>query len=1322
MQRSKQCVHNSWARGAMIIGLFATGFSGLGMLEAAAQQPMQPYQEYDKRLRTSEQVGSLSSELFGDAVNVFDQTAVFTQTDIDLPGNNALPVRLSRSLNIRPIPAVGIAPKNYAGAADWNIEVPYISGVFDSAFRWNVTATGQTPRCSTIFYPKTELPNRIEDVWSGYNVNIPGEAGRSLIALPPEGFKPPGSHSSVWTTSSLDAITCTAMEGGYPGEGFVLRTTAGITYTFNVATERTMGLMATDSGGAGRQRVEIFLMASRVQDRFGNAVDIVYNANGHPTAFIASDGRQITLQYNGDRLASAAAHGRSWAYSYIGETLQAVTQPDQAAWEFTHLDDRKINYELWREDIGPTCGNVAPLANKTYRVQMRHPSGAVGTFRFDHQRLSRSGVPGILCQGESAGGNIGTGFPIIHYTPVPTWFDVLGLTEKTIEGPGLAAPLQWSYTDGGDYYQPWNGNVPPCLTCVPSKVVRITQPDGSHVDETYGVVFSHNEGKMLTRSVLSAAGVALETETLTYVETARVPSMPFPDRYGSRWGGSGDSTVLVRPLAKKVINRDGATFTWEAALFDAMARPVSVTRSSSLGFSRRDTTAYHDDRPAWLLGQTASITNAESGLVESATLYDAHAMPTEQRAFGRVTQALTYHADGTVATLADGRGNVTTLGNWKRGSPQTIVFADGASLAAEVDDHGWIRAVTNELGYQTHYDYDFMGRMTSMVFGAGDAVAWNATSQTFEQAQSEEHGIAAGHWRLSKTTGNRRQITWFDAMWRPLITREYDVSDASGTERYQRFAYDHAGKVTFQSYQGASPELSTGQWSEYDALGRITSSSEDSELGLLTTVMEYLPGLQTRATDPKGHATVTSHQAFDIPDHGAPTLIQHPAGAYTAIKRDLFGKPSEIERRNADGSVSVKRLYAYDTQQQLCKSVEPESGATFLAYDPAGNLAWSAAGIDSPIELGCDAASGYASGRRVDRVYDARNRITHLTFPDGNGNQSWAYTAMGKPLKVVTENAGGRQVINTYSYNFRGLITSETMQQQSIGIWAMGYGYDGNAALASLQYPSGMQILLLPNALGQPTQASGYAAAVRHHPNGALRSFTYGNGVTHTMAQNSRALPGRAVDAGVLDNTFTYDANGNVATVVDAVEPLKSRQMQYDALDRLVQADSGAFGGDGAFRYTYDVLDNIRSARLGGIKEHNYYYDPRNRLTTVSRDDGSAIIGIDYDVQGNISKRNGGLFLFDFGNRLRAAASIEQYAYDAHGRRVGNYSEALGDILSFYGHDGVLRRQHNKRTGTELEYISLSSSLVAEVENKVSLGIPTLSAPPSSATGDYTVS
>jgi len=867
---------------------------------AQAQAAQQPYEEYDKRIRSAEQTGPLTSALFGDAVNMYDQTVAFSQTDIDLTGNDALPVQLTRKLAIRPLP-VTIAPQTYGGAADWDIDVPYISGVFDSTFGWKTSNGGVTPRCSKLFYPHTEPPNRVDDLWSGFTVNLPGQGARSLIALPPSQYKPDGRQANVWTTSSLDAVSCTATPATDGGEGFVVQTTDGITYTFTVATSRTVGSMGSGSSTSrGRPRVEIYLLASRIDDRFGNSVTFAYNANGHPTSITASDGRAISLRYTGRTLTSAVANGRTWTYTYNGNFLQRITQPDTAYWEITHLSDRRIAYEQWTEDPGINCANVAPLKEQAYNLQMRHPSGAIGTFRFDHQRHYRAGVPSVLCQGEAVPGSTETNSAMRFHLAIPIHFDVYGLTEKTISGPGLSAPLRWDYSGSNTYTGLWSGNVPPCMSCVGGKGVMIVQPDGSSIVESYGTVYARDDGRLLGRRVVAADGTVLENETLSYLSTSEAEAQPFPATYGSLWGGNDPTSIQVRPMNRKVITRDGVTMTWLATAFDSKGRSTTVQRSSSLGHSRTDTTYYYDDTAAWILGQQARIENNDSGLQPARTVYNTLALPVEQYQFGQRVQTLNYNADGTVASFADGRGNVTTLSQWKRGVPQVIDFPDGGRVSAVVDNNGWITGTTNAVGYVTAHGYDKMGRLASTTYAGGDSTAWSSVTQRFEQVNSDEYGIPAGHWRTTYLSGGLQKFTYFDAMWRPLLTHEYDTARKAQTERFQRFSYDSQGREAFKSYPANTANASTGQWNEYDALGRMTSSSTDSELGLLTTVTEYLPGMQVRTTDPKGNTTVTQHQVFDTPNYDSPAVIDHPRtgsnGARTRIARDVFGKPTAIQR------------------------------------------------------------------------------------------------------------------------------------------------------------------------------------------------------------------------------------------------------------------------------------------------------------------------------------------------------------------------------------------------------------------------------------------
>ncbi|WP_413975376.1 RHS repeat-associated core domain-containing protein [Stenotrophomonas acidaminiphila] len=216
----------------------------------------------------------------------------------------------------------------------------------------------------------------------------------------------------------------------------------------------------------------------------------------------------------------------------------------------------------------------------------------------------------------------------------------------------------------------------------------------------------------------------------------------------------------------------------------------------------------------------------------------------------------------------------------------------------------------------------------------------------------------------------------------------------------------------------------------------------------------------------------------------------------------------------------------------------------------------------------------------------------------------------------------------------------------------------------------------LPNALGQPTQAGTFATGVQYYPNGAIKRFTYGNGLVHTMAQNARQLPERSTDSGgVLDLGYAYDRNGNVSAITDfTVAGRQSRSMGYDARDRLTSASSLLYPGGAT--YTYDVLDNVTRATVAG-RDHVYWYDANNRLTNVLNGPGGAsIIGLGYDARGNVNNKNGNLFVFDYGNRLRTAGSG-------------------GLLYEMYSLDGKLLWQRDEQLGLRFQHIYLGGSLVA---------------------------
>jgi len=1274
-------------------------------------------QKYIERIKQSQDIGRLSVDSFGEQVSLKNGAVEFNWTDIDIPGNSKLPVRLQRS-HVVEDEGAGRSGKLGGFGVGGSLDVPYLKGIF-STNGWQVYGASPNSRCSQPAQP----PNytlTASDYWSGNWMHIPGSGEQAMLDEPASQLPAPSNGTSYpWITKNFWRISCLAStKNGYAGEGFVALSPEGDKYYFDwVVSKQHSSIskrMGNYSANASMNRLAVFFLATRVEDRFGNWVTYTYNGD-QLSRIDASDGRYIRVTgTSGGNITAVESSVGNWSYAY-GDKSLTVTQPDGAQSRYVQTGNMEIlpSPSLPLYTSTPRCPLPEPSSgNFTYAVTL--PSNATATYAFSVKRHFRHNIPKQCNSFMDAAGASTT----YQYLTIPNFSDALTLVSKSIAGPGLPS-MQWTYTYGigarGLAFEETcaRTDLPnPELSCSKSMQTEVRGPENDFKRYKFGAWYQLNEGvdlgseTGLATSTSSGEVVTILSKTENeYVETSEVGNQPFPNVVGSDSMGNNDdiSTSGLRPLKRTVVTQDGGTFQLAVNSFDVFARPTSITRSSAFN-SRTENTAYSDNLAKWVLGQTASVTKTAPGASQemSSTNYDASsALPVRFARFGKVVQTLTYNADGTVAKVMDGNGNATSLTGWKRGMPQGIVYADGTSDSAVIDDRGLITSAVDETGYSTSYAYDAMGRLSNIAYPTGDTAAWASTTLAFEKVNGAEYGLPASHWRQTISTGNGKKITYFDGLWRPLLTQEYDATNTGATQRFNRFTYDHAGRTVFASYPGSSDQLTAGTWTQYDALGRTTSVSQDSELGLLTTRTEYLPNNQTRVTNPRGNQSVSGYQVFDRPAYEAPVWIQHPEGATTEISRDDFGKPISIRRRDASGSVSLTRSYVYDGYQQLCKTIEPETGASANGYDAAGNLVWTASGLSLPSTTSCDADVAFAAGRRVDRSYDARNRIKALIFPDGNGNQRWTYWPDGQAKQITTVN-NGISTYNSFTYNKRRLLVGESQGQADGETWAIGYGYNANGHLAAHRYPSGQTIDYAPNALGQPTQAGSYATGVSYYPNGAIKQFTYGNGIVHTLSQNARQLPDTSLDAyggtAFLSDGYDYDANGNVAAISDGATgrgQRGNRIMNYDGLDRLTSAQSPMFG---TATYSYDVLDNLTHVVAPG-RDHYYCYDAYWQLTNVKTGNcsGSTVIGMSYDVQGNLKNKNGQGFVFDYGNRLREATGKETYRYDGYGRRT-LAMQSGGAIGSMYDQAGALRYQKNQRQAKATDYIVLGGSLVAEAD------------------------
>lgn len=1335
----------------------------LGMLLPAllAHASKAPWEEYEKNIEKSGLITGLGDSPFGEEVDLAYGSLSFSAIDVALPGSNALAVEVKRKFSV-------FNRKGHDRAdgvfADWELDAPRLEGVF--AYDWpnaRCTGNGVPPvvEVGSSGNPKYFYP---DDYWQGVQAIMP--AGGAMLLAASSLPKPGGNPSFRWMAGVGTYFSCLSTIKNGPGEGFYAVDAAGTKYWFDwMAQYHEPLLRGKDGSGIAvyLPRRKNVLYATRIEDRYGNWVSYNY-VNGHASparlaGISSSDGRAIAIQYNQNgHLQSIATGGRTWTYQYdyansagLGSLTQVIL-PDGNKWriDFRALASATISYHVSREpgDAYRDCFNPGDVITPGATGWITHPSGAVGEFRVEPLRHGKTNVPAVCLNYQRPNNNPND--DVSYY--MMAW-DSLSLVEKKIQGPGIA-PVTWNYAYQSItswYAHPSGGGYPVCQdssgcgepqcvsdSCAGRAYTTVTSTNGTWERYAHGNSHRYNEGKLLEVRKGSGPDQIAQIETRGYALSHGGQLFPVPIGKSPVRRGAAFSSEYIRPQSHANLQQNGVNYASQVNAFDTFARPTSETKSSSLGYTKTDTTEYHDDLNAWVLSQVKSTTT--NGIETARTSFDARSLPWQQYAFGKLQQTLTYHPDGTVATVADGRGLTTSLNSWKRGIPQSIQYADGTSQSAVVDDNGWITSVTDQNGFVSQYDYDAMGRMTALFYPTGDSTAWNPVSIQFNQIPHADRGLPAGHWRQDRFEGNRHTHTYFDGLWRPVMTLDYDVASAGHNVQTQTITrYDTQGRVAFKSYParhvGDVNASLPGTRTQYDALDRVTRVEQDSEHDPLVTTTEYLTGNSIRITNPRGHATTSHYVAYDQPAYDMLAWSAQPEGRTIEIHRDVFGKPLWMRQRAADNSVAAIRHFVYDTHQQLCKSIEPETGATVMDYDAAGNLAWTASGLSLPSTTDCNFNEAWNSGRRTDRGYNNRNRLSSLALADGRGNQQWQYTADGLPAQITTWNdpGNGAPVINAYTYNKRRLLTGESVTQPGWYSWGLGYGYNANGQLASQVYPDGFTVNYSPNALGQPTEvrdASGkpYASNVSYYPNGGMSGFTYGNGVVHGMQQNLRQLPERSIDNGVINFGYAYDAAANPTAIYDdQLGPAYHRSMQYDALDRLTAVGSASFGGDHWHRFTYNALDNLTSWTLAGVKDYAIYgYDANNRLTDIRNTAGATVVGLGYDVQGNLANKNGQQYTFDMGNRLREVPGKESYRYDGHGRRVQSTAAGTGDVLSLYSNAGTLMRQESQRTGRKENMIHLNGSLIAkQVHTTPPLpppAAPVLTAPAQASSGDFNLS
>jgi len=409
-----------------------------------------------------------------------------------------------------------------------------------------------------------------------------------------------------------------------------------------------------------------------------------------------------------------------------------------------------------------------------------------------------------------------------------------------------------------------------------------------------------------------------------------------------------------RPLLASQHDGSGATVGVQQVSYDAAGRP--------------DCTAVRMNPALWGSLPTSACTPTTPGSFGAdrivRTTYDAAGRPrSATSAYGQpeaATSSVTYGANGQVASLTDGAGNVSIQHYDGFNRPVTLRYPNASGGGTSMTDYaqltydafGRVVASRSRGGLITTSAYDKLGRVTFV----------NAPVGTMDVGYTYDN---LG--RVLTSTGNGQTLT---RVWDPL-SRLTSETGPLGTMAYQ---YDAAGRQTRITW----PDATFAQYDRnvygdvsairYNNIGFLAQYSYNA-MGQTTTIQRITGAATSYAYDPVGRLITLSHDM--------------PGGAGADVSFGFTWNPAgQIASRSVSNAAYV---YA------------PTTGAT--SYGVNGrNQTTTVNG--APVTY--DASQNTATALGASYGYDAANRLTSATIA---GNPySFSYDPAGRLFSGV----GGR--------------------------------------------------------------------------------------------------------------------------------------------------------------------------------------------------------------------------------------------------------------------------------------------------------------------------
>ncbi|MDP2117798.1 MAG: RHS repeat-associated core domain-containing protein, partial [Brevundimonas sp.] len=441
-----------------------------------------------------------------------------------------------------------------------------------------------------------------------------------------------------------------------------------------------------------------------------------------------------------------------------------------------------------------------------------------------------------------------------------------------------------------------------------------------------------------------------------------------------------------------------------ATIYDDRGRPLVISQQSGTGTTvgvqqvsydasgRLDCSAVRMNPAAWgsLPGSACTATTAGSDGPDRITqmTYDGAGRPLSMTAAlglaEATTTSLTYTANGQVASLTDGEGNVSIQEYNGFDRPLTLRYPNptggGTSTTdyeqVTYDAYGRLVASRDRAGQTTTLTLDNLGRVTDVDAPAG----------TMDLALTYDN---LG--RVLTSAGGGQTLT---NVWDPL-SRLTSETGPLGAMSYQ---YDARGAMTRITW----PDTVYAQYDRdlYGAVTAIRENGATSGAGVLATYA-YNNNLGQPTGITRGDGTTTAY-AYDA------------AGRMTSLSHDMAGSAADVAfgfTWNPAGQIASR------TVSNAAYVYAPNTGSTSYTNDGL-NRVTSAGGTSVTYDANQNTASALGSSYG----YDAANRLTTATI--GGTGYAFGYDPGGRLYSSGGEyfQYVGVQLVG--EYNGSGVMTT----------------------------------------------------------------------------------------------------------------------------------------------------------------------------------------------------------------------------------------------------------------------------------------------------------